>query len=182
MKRFLFLLLFVTAFISSSCTTQTKDAAQEQPLKLTLRFEKTEYHVGDPVIATVKLENIGSVPIIINSRMLAGLPFMPPQTCEIVFDVLDPSGKSYWPSVNLDPGGLYNTDFVELKPGDSIEEEIHLDSYGYVFTKVGIYMVVAKYQNAIDPKDANSLKDVEDNRIAWKGIINSAQLQLKIIP
>ena len=182
MKRFFLLALVATALVLISCTiSSNQDSVPEQPLQITLRFEKDSYHVGEIVIAKIKLTNVSDKLIIVNSRMSVNLPPILSPIREIAFDVTSPSGKTYWPDVVIDPGPLYSTHFIELDPGDYFEDVIHLNSYGYEFKEVGTYLVVANYQNNIDPQDAIILNGFDDNRIAWKGELNSNQVQLIII-
>ena len=185
-KKFLVLcLVWALSMVSCVNTSEKSNDAQKQALKLTLRFEQSTYHVGEPVVAIVRLENIGSETIIVNSLMRMGLPPDPSPVRDIAFDVITPTGEIYWPDINITPGPLYNTHFVELKSGESFEKIVHLDSYFYNFTEVGTYKIIANYQNILDPKDAildpNGV-DTSDNRIAWKGELNSDEVQLTIIP
>ena len=183
MKRFFSLTLVATALVLMSCAiSSNQDSGPEQSLQLTLRFEKDSYHVGETVIAKIKLENIGSKPFIIISRLSVNLPPIPSPIREIAFNITTPTGETYLPDVIIDPGPLYNTYFIELKPGESYEDDIYLGSYSYEFTEIGTYLVVANYQNTLDPQDAIVPQGAEDNRIAWKGELNSNQVQLIIIP
>jgi hypothetical protein len=183
MKRFFSLTLVATALVLISCAiSSNQDSVPEQSLQITLRFEKDSYHVGETVIAKIKLTNVDDKPIIVNSRMSVNLPPIPSPIREIAFDITTPTGETYWPDIVIDPGPLYNTHFIELKPGESFEDDIYLSSYFYEFTEVGTYLVVANYQNTLDPQDAIVSQGVEDHRIAWKGELNSNQVQLIIIP
>jgi hypothetical protein len=177
-------IFLILAISLSSCikSLARSDGTQEQILKLTLRLEQQELHVGEPVIATVTMVNIGKQSVVVNSRMSINLPPLPSPLRELAFKITLPTGESYYPDVVIDAGALYSTHFLELKPGESFEKIVHLNSYGYQFIKAGVYVIVANYQNTIDPKDAINSKGNDDNRIAWKGELDSNAVELTILP
>ncbi|MBI5294235.1 MAG: hypothetical protein HY869_02085 [Chloroflexi bacterium] len=175
-----FLVLLILIVLLSSCIKS--DTAQEQSLKLTLQLERQVHHPGEPVVVTITLVNIGREAVVINSRMSVNLPPLSSPQRELAFKIALPSGKSYYPDVMIDPGALYNTHFIELQPGAFFEQTVHLQSYDYEFTETGTYTIVANYQNTLDPKDAIIRAGAEDNRIAWKGELNSNTAQLTIAP
>jgi len=180
MKHYLFLSILTLALFVGSCSSQSKKDGlmQNEELQLSLRFGNDTYHVGEPIIAIVTLENIGNGDTIVNSRMAVNLPFESSPLREIAFTVTTPSGKDYWPAVQIDNVGIRSQLFVALKPGTTIEKKINLDSFRYEFTEVGTYKVIANYQNFVDPNYANP----DDTRIAWKGELNSNEVLLTIIP
>jgi hypothetical protein len=110
--------------------------------------------------------------------MSLNLPYRPSPIREIAFKITTPSGKSYWPDVNISPRYFQSKDFIELGPDMSLDTTINLNTYSYKFVEVGTYSVIANYQNIIDP----SVIDPKDTRIAWKGELNSNEVFLTIIP
>lgn len=181
--KFFVVLLVMIVLLSSCIKNETAtDSAQEQSLKLTLQLEQQVHHPGEPVVVTITLVNIGREAVVINSRMSVNLPPLSSPLRELAFKIALPSGKSFYPDVVIDPGALYNTHFIELQPGESFEQTVHLQSYGYEFTETGTYTIAANYQNTLDPKDAIIRAGAEDNRIAWKGELESNTVQLIITP
>jgi hypothetical protein len=180
MKGYLLLILLFLTPLLGACSIQLEknDKSQEQSLKLTLQFEKPTYHPGESVIAIITLENVGNETVLVNSRMSVNLPFESSPIREIAFDVTTPSGENYWPDVNISPSFFEIRYFIELRPGETFESTVYLSSYSYKFTESGVYKVVANYQNYVDP----SYVDPEDDRVAWKGELNSNEILLTIVP
>jgi hypothetical protein len=150
----------------------------EKSLKLTIRLEQSQYCLGDPVIAIVTMTNIGNKTLLINARMALHKPGLPSPIRELAFNITAPDGKSYDPILYASPKLLEKKDFIEIKPGSAIEFEFHFASNFYIFPEVGIYRIVANYQNIIDPNNIDST----DKRIAWKGELNSNEILLTIVP
>lgn len=179
-RRTLLFILVAFALASSCVVTNPREnyGPQNQTLELTLRFEQTNYHIGEPVVAIVTLKNIGTETIIINSRMAIDLPYRPSPMREIAFNVITPSGEDYWPSVKINNRFFQSGDFIALTSSDYVEVIYNLSNDSYEFIETGIYRVTANYQNTVDP----SIVDPEDNRIAWKGELNSNEVFLTILP
>lgn len=179
MKLYHFLPILVLTLFVGACSLQSrKDGlVQNEELQCSLRFEKNTYHVGEPIVAIVTLENIGNDGTIVNSRMAVNLPFESSPIREIAFTVITPSVDDYWPAIQIDNVGIRSQLFVVLKPGETIVKNIKLNSYRYKFTEVGTYKVIVNYQNFVDPSYANP----DDTRIAWKGELNSNEVLLTII-
>lgn len=181
-KRSLILLASVALFASCTISEAKNNIAHEQQLQLTLRLEQQVRHIGEPVVATITLANSGEETVVVNLRMSVNLPPISSPLREVAFKITLPTGESYYPDVVIDPGALYNTHFIELQPGEFFEKVIYLDSYGYEFTGPGTYVIVANYQNSLDPKDSIIRIGSDDTRIAWKGELNSNEVLLTIIP
>ncbi len=180
LKRNLLLVVLVFVVFLGSCAdweaNQVSDL-QEQTMELVLRFEKSTYYVGEDIVTTITLKNTGKNPVLVNSRMSVNLPVLSSPIREITFRITMPNGEGYWSDAFIDPRQLRREDFIELKPKESYETTIHLSSY-FTLTELGVYKVIANYQNFIDP----SFVDLDDTRVAWKGELNSNEVFLTIIP
>ncbi len=173
-------LLSVLLTILASCVNFKENSGgfQKQTLRLILRLDQPVYHVSQPIIATVTLQNIGDKFVVINSRLSINLPSIGSPIREIAFDIIAPSGEYYSPDIIIDNRPLRKTDFVDIRPMGTIEHTYYLTSYGYKFTEVGVYKVTANYQNLVDPISIDS----EDHRTAWKGELNSNTIVITVIP
>lgn len=178
--KFIKVLTFLTILIITSCSKQlqTNESGVEKLLKLTFQLHKSEYCLGDPVVATVSLTNSGYNTLLINSRMALHKPGLSSPMRELAFRVTSPNGKSYDPIIYASPKIFEKKDFIDLKPRESFEFDFHFASNFYSFPEVGVYKIVANYQNLIDP----SYIDATDKRIAWKGELNSNEVLLTIMP
>jgi hypothetical protein len=173
-----FLIILVLAGCSCSNQSDVDKSGAETLLTLDIRLHKSEYCLGEPVVATVSLTNIGHDLLLINSRMSLHKTGLPSPMRELVFYVTTPQGESYDPILYASPKYYEKKYFINLKPDDVFEFDFHFASNFYTFPEIGVYKIVANYQNLVDPNYIDS----SDARIAWKGELNSNEVLLEIVP
>jgi len=170
-------ILIIALGFLGACTT-TNGTEIVHPLELVLSFDKRVYQRGEQVVASIVLRNIGGESLLINSYMAVNLPVMPSPVRGMAFVILDPSRDKYVPDIYIDSRPPKIEDFVVLAPGEMIERKFYPVSYGYDFSKLGMYTVIANYQNLIDP----SALEPNDKRMAWKGEIDSNPAYFTTLP
>lgn len=180
MKWLKFLAFIIIILVGVSCSNHPDaiESESEKSLELAVRLHKSEYCLGEPVVATVSLTNIGHDALLINSRMSLHKPGLPSPMRELVFYVTAPHGDSYDPILYASPKFFEKKDFINLEPNDVFEFNFHFASNSYKFPEVGVYKIMANYQNLVDP----SYIDSNDDRIAWKGDLSSNEVLLTIVP
>ncbi len=170
-KRFLFALILVLLAGCASNTGQETPSRgfnsikDKAPLKLILSTEKSVYKVGEPIIATLRLENVSDEPIYVKKRMFVGAIGSPIEFRDVYF-LID---GSFFPRIHGPE--LSDADFGYLNPGDGIEKSwdlVHL----YLLDDPGVYYVAAIYQNSHDP---------ENGPPSWRGEIRSQSISFEII-
>lgn len=144
----------------------------ETMLTLTLNLNQTQYHLGEPITATVGLKNAGSETVVVNERMTVNFSFEPDAFRELVFVITCPSGKTsefqYLVNVRLP----HAQDFLDLAAGETVEKN-RLLTGNYALSETGAYTVQAIYQNQRDPGDG---------RTAWKGELKSNEVKFTVEP
>jgi len=146
---------------------------REAPLlELDLGLNENIYQIGDTILATLSLKNIGQEPLIVNKRMINYVKDLK-DLCEIAFTIVTPSGdEAYFvPRVNVRL--LKKDDYTTLLPGDVITSTYEIDDYYSPLESPGNYTIYAIYQNYNDPGDGE---------IAWKGEIKSNTITFKLEP
>ncbi len=170
-KRFLFALIL--AFLAGCASSAEQEATRhgfnsikdKVPLELVLSTEKSVYKVGEPIMATLRLENVANEPIYVKKRMFVGAIGSPIEFRDVFF-LID---GSFFPRVHGPE--LSDADFGYLNPGDGIEKSwdlVHL----YLLDDPGLYYVAAIYQNSHDP---------ENGPPSWRGEIRSNTISVEII-
>lgn len=148
------------------------------PLYLTLDIDQAEYHLGQTIIATITIENVGHGPLLFNSRMALDDPTFGDR--QIAFHIITPNGKPYQLTGYITYQAIHRDDFITLNPGEIIKHtyELNSDVNRYKFTEMGVYHFTVDYLNIFDP----SFIDPNDTREAWKGMLFSNEVQFTIIP
>ena len=129
---------------------------------------------------TLKLTNISKDPLFVYGQMDFVTFDAPPELCLGVIVIQDPRGYDipFKGFINV-PFRPHKEDFIYLSPNDSITKSVYiLDSEKY--TELGNYVLLAKYQNSCDPKDA--FQNSTDERVAWKGTITSEPATFELQP
>lgn len=162
------------------CNTKRYNLRQVSPLLLTLQLDQSKYHVGQPIIATITLENTSTSPHLVNSRMALNDPVLASPIRELAFHITQPKGNAYqidgfinYPAIQID-------DFVTINPNEVIKRtyELNTEYSRYQFTDLGTYTIIIDYLNIVDP----GFIDSNDSREAWKGMLFSNEVQFTIIP
>lgn len=150
----------------------------ENSLKLAISLDQPTHHLGESVIAYISLTNVGEEALLINSRMSLHAPSMTSPIRELAFNVTTPAGDSYVPPKTFNPMYFDLKYFIYLKPNEVYKIAFHFASNHYEFLEIGEYKIFANYQNYVDP----NYVDPADNRVAWKGELNSNEVLLTIVP
>jgi hypothetical protein len=124
----------------------------------------------DDVPIRLIFNNIGDEEIIINTRLAPNFHLAPEIYRDILFLIKASSRRDYVPYLLMQIPALQDDDFEVLSPGESLMREMNLEEY-YDFSQVGDYTVRAIYLNVSDPGD---------ERVAWKGLITSETVPIRI--
>jgi hypothetical protein len=125
---------------------------------------------GEDVSVRMIFNNIGDDDIVINTRLAPNHHIAPEIFRDILFKITASSGRDYVPYVLMQVRALQDDDFEILSPGKSLVREMNLEEY-YDFSEISDYTVQAIYLNVSDPGDG---------RLAWKGLIESEPVRIRI--
>jgi hypothetical protein len=113
-------------------------AAVAQELEVSLRFDKGEYLIGEPVVGYVEIQNSGESIEPVHSRLDADLMY-------VTYTIRDPDGAER----RFVPYGIADAahPLAELEPGASVYGYVLLfhGAQGWTFTAPGRYEVTATY-------------------------------------
>jgi hypothetical protein len=143
------------------------------PLSIALNLNQDSYLPNNQIRATLRLQNVGSVPVLINRRMGVKL-YDVEGPGEVWFIITSTTGaEAQWSaqSVRINRGLPEDYDFSELAPGEVIELTYILNNY-YAL-EVGEYKIKAIYHNQYDPRNG---------QVAWKGKLESNIVTFTIKP
>lgn len=173
--------IIIVVMVVSLCfvyNAKKYEHVQILPLYLTLDLDQAEYHLGQPIIATITIENVSNGPLLFNSRMALDHPTFADR--QIAFHITTPNGKPYQLTGYVNYPAMHSDDFITLNPGEIIKHtyELNGDVNRYKFTEMGVYHFTVDYLNVFDP----SFIDPSDSRVAWKGMVFSNEVIFTIIP
>jgi hypothetical protein len=168
------MLYFGLLLLVFGCSVDTETEITEQPfngiedqapLRLVLITDKSVYKVGEPIIATLKLQNISPRPINVKKRMALGAVGAPVEFRDVYF-LIDATF-----STRVTPPELSDSDFGYLSPGDSLESSWDI-ALIYSISDIGMYYVAAIYQNSHDP---------ENGIPSWRGELRSNTISFEVV-
>lgn len=133
-------------------------------LLLFLMLDKEKTGVGNMPDATIVLTNEGTVPLVVNARLL----MMPGRDIknsgEVFFSIDGPPGSLNLKLFQVNAGPASAEDFIELFPGQTILKTYSLKKY-FSYSDPGLYKVSVKYSNKVDI-ELNNLR-------SWIGVLTS---------
>ena len=144
-KKFLLITLadiVIVIMVISFCfiyNAKKYEHVQVLPLYLTLDLDQVEYHLGQPIIANITIENVSNRPLLFNARMALDDPTFGDR--QLAFHIITPNGKPYQLTGYITYQAIHSTDFITLNPGETIKHTYELNGNGsrYKFTEIGVY-------------------------------------------
>jgi hypothetical protein len=139
-------------------------------LTMDIALEKNRYFKDEDINLIVRLTNVSGEPITINSQLRFESLTAPLVRQTFTIEVRDEMGRVILPGgskLNYPP--LNEHHFIQILPGESIEEQSNLANLFYL--EPGVYYLQGRYIN---------LRDSPDGRIAWKGEIRTSSIKLEV--
>jgi hypothetical protein len=136
--------------------------ATDPPLVLRLAIAASS--VGAPVEVTLRVENVSSDPLLVNSRLALHAAHAPAPFREISFEIEGPDGKARPFTSRVNRRHANESDLKELAPGASLEERYEISRY-YDLGATGTYRLRAVYSTS-------PISDVS-GRPVWSGTARS---------
>lgn len=165
------LLIIIVILLTSGCVNSSSigesevtiyDHSDSAGLLFEITLDEQRYHVHDEIKVKMRLENVGSSPILVNSNIVIS-GYEPDEETTVYFEIKNPSGIILpfdniirW--VRTEP-----FEFILLNPNEEVILMGRLDGY-YDLDEIGLYTIKAIYRNTIDHPDG---------RPAWKGTVES---------
>lgn len=157
--------LAVVALVHSGNCGREKVMADT--LEFRIEVEPGELKAGQPVPARMTLKNTSDAPVRVNQRLLVNFPKSPH---EVYFDITDEKGEKVPFALLVNAGRPRDTDFAELKPGESVTRAVDLGQ-AYL-TRPGVYAVKAVYENTHE----------RDGAGVWQGRLESNTVAVRVQP
>jgi hypothetical protein len=166
-RIYLFALILVGISVLGGC-------AARQDLTLSLRLDKSAYKQGEAVLTIYSFQNSSPDNLILQARMADNALSAPAELRDIYYLITSPTGKTLefatlFPRTRL----IEQTDFVQLRPGESYENWGNISLFYGPFKEYGQYTVQLIYENQTNPGNGG---------IAWKGKIDSNKVSFTIEP
>jgi hypothetical protein len=143
---------------------------QNQALGIELRVSKKSCSIGEPIDATLILNNQSNTALTINKRMAIN-PWWMRELWEVKFDIVFPPGERITATTLINRKEPDKEDFITLPPGEEIERTYILTDY-YWMELPGIYEIRVIYHNSDDGR--------RFGLSAWMGEVTSAPVHLRI--
>lgn len=105
--------IIIVVMVVSLCfvyNAKKYEHVQILPLYLTLDLDQAEYHLGQPIIATITIENVSNGPLLFNSRMALDHPTFADR--QIAFHITTPNGKPYQLTGYVNYPAMHSDDFI----------------------------------------------------------------------
>jgi hypothetical protein len=167
-------ILLLSLCLSVALAACAPSADSESGLTMSLALEHNTYQFGQPISATLTLENTSSTPLLFQARMVLNMrQLCPTESCDLFFVISDPMGKELEFQWLARVRSIEQNDFEEISPGEQRQFQVNLPYYYASFDKPGQYTVRAVYGNQTDPGDGRS---------AWKGKLTSKAVTFTIEP
>lgn len=138
-------------------------------LKFTIAPDRSEYKLGQPVILTLKLENTGDQPLVVNSRFLVNVAVGPH---EVVLQAIGPD-KTTLPFESKIRASFNGDRFTTLAPHQAVTSAYDM-SNDFELKQPGDYSVRGWYENQSDAPPKMNLPP------AWKGTLESNRVQFSL--
>ena len=161
--------LLLVAFLATALVGGTSVQAQQPDLRLTLQLEKTQFSVGEPIVARILIENLSPIDVVVNRRLLVNRPIGPH---ELFFQITGSDHKlvSFAARVR---DSFESREFVLLGT-KRVYGKLYDLTKEYELAAAGEYTVTAFYENKQDPPPALKLPS------AWKGRLKSNSVKFSI--
>ena len=143
--------------------------AQPQELSFTIKLDKTNYKVNEPMKCSMMLKNESARDIVVNNRFLVNLPGGP---LEVSFQLIGPDLK---PAIfqKLINAPRKSRHFRLLHPGESVSKT-YLLSEAFDVSQKGQWNITAYYKNKQDTPPELKLAS------AWMGQLVSDKVNFTI--
>jgi hypothetical protein len=154
-------------------------------LSLRITSDWAIYHLKSNILITIQLTNVSNHSVLVNGYLTFDEPYFPPPIRTISFEIKDPSGVLLSSDVIINKRMIRESDFLLLSPGESTEIKYCPSCY-FHFEEIGDYSIRVCYENSVDPAwlsviESSGVSDY-DLRNAWKGIICSNEITIRVEP
>jgi hypothetical protein len=168
-------LAILLSFIGLLFCFRSISSAQSSPkMEFSIVLENSECKLEEPIYATFKLKNTGTIPAYVNKRFYLGSEEAPKEKREVFFIITSPLSTKLYCKYSYETGLPKSEYFQLLQPGEEASSEFKRDLRAYFdFTETGTYQIVAVYQNVYG-------KEIGLDVFSDKAI--SRPVSLKILP
>jgi hypothetical protein len=147
----------------------SRDRTERQEPAFTIRSEKHEYKVGEPISLEGMLENTGKIPLLVNKQFFVKSQSVMPDGCGIALKIVTSDARElrpYWLYEMEGPGPHW---FIRLAPGESYAARLGGD-LAFWCKDPGTYRIKAYYYNFLGERFGLD---------PWMGVVRSNTTEIR---
>lgn len=157
-------------FIQAIRDGSSGDRTERQEPAFTVRAEKHEYRVGEPIFLEGKLENAGKIPLLVNNQFFVKSQGVMPEGCGVALKIVTSDARELQPFWLYEMEGPGSHWFIRLAPGESNAARLGGD-LAFWCKDPGTYRIKAYYYNFLG----------ERFRLEpWMGVIRSNTTEIRV--